>query len=138
MKFQPRAQVEYHPQIQDLIDRQQHRQDDRQYHRDIEKHRDELLKDIQGAKEYEIMAFYCEDCKLYFEARARKQVDNWQPMAYYKTKCRCGKWCLRRITEKVWDRYWFKSLKVAKDRYSEFASILQPFETNFNLMWGKH
>ena len=133
--FQPRSIVEYHPHIQELVLAHEKRQADRQYHRDIEKMRDEAIKDIKIAPNFEKIHCYCEGCGREFTARAAKIVDSWSPIAYYRTKCRCGKWNIRRITDKLWDRYWFKSKEISKQRYENFADILQPFESGFNMLY---
>lgn len=139
MKFDqtPHPLVEDHYHIQDLINGQEKRSEDRKRHQDIERARDQNLKDIQGFKDIEFLDFWCDDCKVDFTGRAKKQVDNWSPKAYYKIKHTCGKWCIRHITERFLDKYFFKSKKVAYDRGKAYAEMLQPFESGFNLMYGK-
>ena len=135
--FQARSTAEYHPEIQALVKAHEKRQADRQYHRDIEKMRDDMIKEIKSAPEFEKIHCYCEGCGREFTARAGKIVDSWSPIAWYITKCRCGKRQLRRITDKIWDRYYFKSKEIFKQRFDNFADILQPFQSGYEMMWGK-
>ncbi len=135
--YQPRVLVEQHYTIRNLIERQRKRTQDRNYHREIEKQRDENIKDIALAKDIELKEFWCSDCKMDFIARAKKIVDSWDLIAYYATKHPCGKWALRRITDRLGDEYWFKSLKVARDRFNAFDDTLQPFQSGYNMLYGK-
>ncbi len=132
----PRPVIEDHYHIRELIEAQQKRADDRTYHQDRIKLSEEREKDIKNAPFKETKPFYCETCKEDFMSEAIKQVDSWSPIAFYKTKCFKGHWCIRHITDRVKDRYFFKSKRVAIDRGKAFADMLQPFQTNYNLMYG--
>ncbi len=141
-KYGPKPLVEEHHHIQDLIDRQQKRADDRTYHRNQDKQKSERNDLIKEAKIVIVTDFWCEMCKKDFKSMAIKQIEiDWscseQNIAFYKTKCECGKWCIRLITDKERDAFWFRSKLVALDRGNHFADIIQPFETGFNLLYGK-
>lgn len=133
----PHPLVEDHYHIRELIEGQQKRSADRTYHQEVEKRRDQNLKDIKEFKDVELLDFWCDRCKVDFVARAKKQIDSWEPIAYYKIKHTCGWWTLRRITDRLNDLYWFKSRKVASDRGKATVDVLQPFESGYNMVYGK-
>lgn len=144
MKYEhvPRPNVEQHYHIRELIERQDKRSNDRAYHMDKQKARDERDSLIRDNKVKELVDFHCSDCKEDFKGEAIKQIEvDWtnetQNIAFYKTKCFCGKWVMRLITDRYRDAYWFKSTNVARDRGKHYADTLQPFETGFNLLYGK-
>lgn len=133
----PHPLVEDHYSIRNLINAQEKRRDDRERHRNIDKKRDEDLKDIAGFKDIETLDFYCDKCDREFVGRAKKQIDNWQNIAYYKIKHRCGNWCLRHITDRFRDKYFFKSKKLARERYNGFNDTLQPFQSGYKMLYKK-
>ncbi len=142
MKHEPKPNVEYHYHIEELINKQETRVQDREYHRNRIKNLDDRDSLIKEAKIFLETEFYCETCRQDFKGQAIKQVEvDWtntiQSVAFYKTKCFKGHWCMRLITDKHLDRYWFKSLAVARDRGKHHNDTLQPFETGFNLLYGK-
>lgn len=133
----PRPEVERHYHIRELIERQEKRSEERARINEIEKRRDQNLKDIAGFKDIELLDFWCDRCKVDFIGRAKKQIDSWEPIAYYKIKHMCGQWSLRRITDRLRDLYFFKSKKVALDRGKAFIDMIQPFESGYNMVYGK-
>lgn len=139
MKFNqiPHPVVEDHYHIQDLINGQEKRSQDRTYHQEIAKKRDQDLKDIAGFKDIEQLDFWCRKCKKDFVGRAKKQIDGWENIAYYKIKHTCGTWAMRRITDRMFDEYFYKSVKVARDRYFGELDMIQPWQTGFNTLYGK-
>jgi hypothetical protein len=102
-----------------------------------EKARDAFFKDVAGFKDIELLDFYCEDCKREFYARARKHIDSWSHFASYKIKHTCGAWCSRHITDRSKDRYFIKSRFLARQRVEQHNDLLQPFESGFNMLYGK-
>ena len=140
--YSPRPNIEQHYHIRELIERQDKRSNDRIYHQERQATKDEREKLIADNKVKELVDFHCSDCKTDFKGEAIKQVEvDWsnetQNIAFYKTKCFCGKWCIRHITDRFRDAYWFKSRNVALDRGRHHNDILQPFETGYNLLYGK-
>lgn len=133
----PHPLVEDHYYVRELIEGQQKRSADRTYWQEVEKRRDQNLKDIAGFKDIELLDFWCDHCKKDFIGRAKKQIDSWEPIAYYKIKHMCGQWALRRITDRLEDIYWFKSKQVALDRGKAALDLLQPFESGYNMIYGK-
>lgn len=136
-KYIPTPLVEEHYHIRELIERQEKRTEDKQRAKDVEKNRDSILKDIQGFKDIETLDFHCSKCKLDFIARAKKQTDSWDTIAYYKTKHSCGNWCIRHITDRRQDKYFFLSKKILKQRAEQHNDLLQPFQTGYNTLYGK-
>ena len=144
MKFNqtPHPLIEDHYHIQELINAQEKRSADRQYHRDRIKSVDERNEDIIEAKPFVLTEFWCDRCGKDFKAQAVKQVEeDWtngmQKIAFYKTKCFQGHWCIRLITDRVRDSFYQKSKLVAKDRANHMLDIMQPDEIGFHLMYGK-
>ena len=137
----PRPEIERHYHIKSLIESQEKRVEDRNYHREKQKTKDEREDLIKDAKPYVQTDFWCDTCKEDFKAQAIKEIEeDWNGNgrnAFYKTKCFKGHWCIRLITDRHKDAYWFKSRAVLKDQGEHYADTLQPFETNFNLLYGK-
>lgn len=138
----PHPLVEDHWHIQELINAQEKRSNDREYHRnrikDLED-RDSLIADSQLVT---LTDFYCQRCRKDFKSQAVKQVEtDWtnaqQRIAFYKTKCFRGHWCQRLITDRHKDGFWQRSKLVALDRGHNFAATIQPHETGFNMLYKK-
>ena len=137
MKYRPLAPVEHHYHIQELIEGQEKRSAERTRFQQIEKERYEHENNLATYKDIETLDFYCENCDMEFVARAKKQIDSWEAIAYYKIKHRCGKWCIRHITHRFRDKYFFKSRQLARERADRTLDTIQPFENNYNLVYGK-
>lgn len=136
----PHPLVEDHYHIRTLIEAQEKRSADRTYHRNRIKEseeRESLIADSQQVIETD---FWCDKCGD-FKGQAIKQIEldwtNSTRIAFYKTKCFKGHWCTRLITDKHKDRFWQRSKLVALDRGNHFTDTVQPWETNFNLLYGK-
>lgn len=144
MKFDqtPHPLIEDHYHIQELINNQEKRSEDRNYDREKKKLRLEREEFINDNKQIQLVEFWCNKCKEDFIAVSFKEIEeDWsdlnQRIAHYKTKCKNGHWCKRMITDRFLDYYWQRSRKVARDRGNHFEDIIQPFETNYNLLYGK-
>jgi len=138
----PRPEIENHYHIRMLFEAQERNASDRQFHRDREKMAQERSDLIKDAKPKEVKAFWCDTCKLDFLGESIKEVEvDWsnpsQHIAFYRTKCFKGHWCQRLITDTYKDVYWFRSRKVAQDRGKHAKEILQPHETNYQLLYGR-
>lgn len=140
--YNPRPQIEDHYHIRELIEGQEKRSNDRIYHQLRVKTSDERNNDILDSKVIVLTDFWCDDCKLDFKSIAIRQIEiDWsnskQNIALYKTKCDCGKWCMRLITDKNRDAYWTKSKAVRVDRGRHSLDLLQPHENGFVTLYGK-
>lgn len=138
----PKPLVEEHYHIQSLIDSQDKRVQDRTYHREKAQNNAEREKTLADSKLVAITDFWCEDCRQDFKSMSIREIEtDWsneqQRIAFYKTKHDCGKWCIRLITDRHRDGFWFKSRQVAIDRGRHFREILQPFESGYNLLYKK-
>lgn len=133
----PHPEVENHYHIRDLINAQEKRAKERTQWQNQKKQEDSFLKGIKDFKDIELLDFYCPRCNHDFIARAKKQIDSWGEVAYYKTKHRCGTWSIRHITDRFRDNYFFRSKKVAYDRFVNRNELKQSFETGFNMLYGK-
>lgn len=138
---EPRPNIEHHYHIRSLIEFQEKKAYDRNYHREREKEKAERETTIQSAQNFVLTDFYCHKCKLDFKAQAIKEIEeDWNGNgnnAFYRTKCFKNHWCIRYITDKHRDPYWFKSKAVAQDRDRHFADTLQPWQTGFNMLYKK-
>lgn len=141
-KYGPVPHTETHYHIQELIDRQEKRAADRILYRDKEKtseERDSLIKD---AKVVTLTDFFCTQCEKDFKGIAALQVEgDWsnleQRIAFYRTKCFKGHWCMRLVTDRHRDSYWTRSKAVHRDRGRHFADTIQPHESGFQLLYGR-
>lgn len=138
----PRPAVEQHYHIRDLIEMQEKKSQDRTRHRDRAKAIEERKQVMEDSKPFDLMDFWCSDCKEDFKAHTVREIEqDWtngaQFIGFYRTKHWCGKWCLRHLTDKNRDAYWFKSKAVRDDRAKGHNDLIQPFESGFNLLYGK-
>jgi len=144
MKYEhiPRPDIEHHHHIRNLIERQEVRSKDKIIHQNRVKEQAERDKDIQMAKRLEVTEFWCDVCSEDFAELAWKQVEtDWsntaQRIAFYKSKHECGNWCIKHITDKFNDPYWSESLQVANDRGKHHNDLIQPFESGYQLLYGR-
>lgn len=143
MKHEPKPLIEEHWHIQNLIKSQQKRAEEREYYRSQAK--DKTLRGdlITDSQEFTPKDFFCKKCDVDFISLAHKQVEiDWtntdQSIAFYKTKHKkCGTWVMRYVTDRLKDPYWQLSKVVATDRGKHSLDLLQPFENNYNLVYGK-
>lgn len=138
----PRPLIEEHYHIGELIERQEARVRDKNMHREREKEKDERDALINDSKKVDRKEFFCRKCDKDFVGIAQLQVEeDWngtdQRIAFYKTKCFCGKWCIRLVTDRDRDPYWRMSRLVRADRANHANDLLQPFEEGYNLLYGK-
>lgn len=140
--YDPRPTVEDHHHIRELIESQEKRVADRTYHQNRAKALEERMSDIKAAPGKDTKMFYCEPCGKDFIAESVKEVEkDWsnpnQYIAFYRSKCFNGHWCMRHITDTHQDRYFAKSKVVAQNRGIHSIDILQPFQTGYQLAFGK-
>ncbi len=138
----PRPLTESHYHIRELIEIQEKRAADRTSHRDRAKALEERNDIIKDAKHKVLTEWWCDVCKEDFKGEAFKEVEvDWsnpsQFIAFYKTKHWCGRWCIRLITDRHKDAYWFKSRAVHKDQGEHYEDTLQPYQTGFNMLYKK-
>lgn len=138
----PKPLIEEHYHIQVLIEGQQKRVDDREDYRNRQKEGKDRLDSIKDAQLVAVTDFYCSKCREDFKSMSIKEVEiDWtcpsQNIAFYRSKCDEGHWCIRWVTDKNLDPYWMSSRAVARDRGLHSDAILQPFQTGYNLLYGK-
>lgn len=110
--------------------------------RDIETQRAELKKELDVNEEIPASIFYCKVCKKdYFPMRVVKVEQNdWNTggvFRFWRSK-HCGTWNVRLISQKIKDKFFIKSPSVCRDRRLHKNDLIQPFETGFNLLYGKN
>jgi hypothetical protein len=137
----PRPLTEDHYYIRELIEGQEKRTADRNFHRERQKTREERDNLIKDSKMVVVTDFYCNTCRKDFKSIAIKQVEiDWsnstQDVAFYKTKCDKGHWCLRHITDKDRDGFYIRSKLSRLDQGHHYADILQPFQTGYELLYS--
>ena len=138
----PRPTIEDHYHIRELIENQEKKSDNRTYHRNKEKEKEEREALIKDAKLVVMTDFWCTQCQKDFKSVAIRQIEqDWsnetQRIAFYKSKHDCGKWVMRLITDKFRDGFWTQSKNIARDRGVFFADTIQPHETGFNMLYGR-
>lgn len=138
----PRPHVESHYHIRELIETQEKRSNERQYHREKEKERYEINEEVKAAQLVVVTDFWCDTCKQDFKSMSIKEVEiDWNnqanSVAFYRSKCDQGHWCIRLITDKYRDGFWTRSKTIVRDRGMHYADTIQPHETNFNMLYGK-
>lgn len=138
----PKPLVEEHYHIDDLISAQERRSDDRTYHRERKAQLEENAKLIASDADFVLKEFWCNTCQLDFVSETVKQVeDDWNcpghQIAFYRTKCFKGHWCIRLITDRFLDGYFMRSKHLARDRAKHYQDTLQPFQDGYNLLFGK-
>lgn len=139
---EPRPDIEQHYYIKSLIEGQEKRTDDRNNHRNklkLSEERNDLIKD---SKTVCVTDFWCNKCQKDFKSMSIKEVEiDWscptQYIAFYKTKCNQGHWCIRLITDRQRDGFFIRSKLMARDRGQHYADTLQPWQTGFNLLYGR-
>ena len=143
MKHTPKPLVEEHYHIESLINAQEKRSEDRQRFKDIEKARNDRQSIIDDAKMVVATDFHCSKCDEDFKMNAVLQVEiDWtnakQSIAFYKGKHKkCGTWSMRLLTDKARDGFWMKSRAVRNEQGKYHNDLLQPYETGFNMLYGK-
>lgn len=142
LRNQPKPLVEEHYHIQELINAQQTRAEDRGYHQDRKKALEERTRDIQAAPNQDLKVFWCKKCDEDFYAESVKEVEtDWscptQSIAFYRSKHWCGMWAQRLITDKHRDVYFYRSRRAAADKGKHYADTIQPYQTGFNMLYKK-
>ncbi len=137
-----KARTEEHFHIQELIKAQSKRTEDRNDSRNKLKESEERNDLIKDSKTVTLTDFWCTDCQKDFKGQAVKQVEiDWsntkQSIAFYKTKCFCGKWAIRLITDKFKDGYWTQSRMLSAQRGIFHNDVIQPHETGYNMLYGR-
>lgn len=141
-QYAPHAAIEDHHHIQDLIAAQDKRHEDRTITREREAMRHERDEEIKKTQMVVLTDFFCSTCRIDFKSVSIKQWEvDWsnasQHIAFYKTKCDKGHWCIRHITDKQKDGFYVRSKLMALDRGNHYADTIQPWETGFNMLYKK-
>lgn len=136
----PRPLVEDHHHIRELIEHQDRRVEDRQRHRDHEAAVQERGKELASLQPRDTIPFWCERCKLDFQAETILEVERgWEnpdvQIAFYRTKCFAGHWCIRHGLDKSRDPYYERSRAVARDRGEHRADMLQPWDSGYDMLY---
>lgn len=140
-KYDPKPLIEEHYHIQELIDRQEVRTEDRVRYQNIEKDNAERDKLINDTRVLDLLDFWCAECGEDIKAVGVLHVEeDWtnkaQRIALYKTKCFKGHWLARHVTDKGACPYWFRSRTVHRDRGKHSDDMVQPWQDGFNLLYG--
>jgi len=80
--------------------------------------------------------FYCKVCKSDFREHEHKEGNSWGQ--WFASKCpSCGKKCIRHITEKDKDPYFYESKKLRIQRHNLKNELIQPGEQGFMTRYPK-
>ncbi len=144
MKYEdtPRPNIEHHPHIRGLIEQQDKKAADRTLHRDKDKANAEREEIIADAHKKSVMDFWCDECKEDFKGAAILQIEvDWtnprQRIAFYRMKCFAGHWCIRYITDRMRDPFFFKSRMMRRLQGEHYDDTLQEFQSGFNMLYGR-
>lgn len=137
--YHPKPLIEEHYHIKDLFESQEKRVQDRTYHRERIKENEDREEQIKKAEWVILTDWWCDKCKKDFKSVGIKFIEtDWscpsQRVAFYRTKCFANHFCVRWITDKWKDPYWFRSKWVANERAKYANDILQEFQTGYNLV----
>lgn len=138
----PRPLTESHYHVRELIERQERRAEDRTMFREREKALADRNQEIKSTFVFTLTDFWCDICKKDFKAQAVRQEEvDWtnssQVIAFYRTKHWCGQWCIRLVTDKHRDGFWIKSRLMRLDQGNHFSDTVQPYETNYELLYSR-
>lgn len=138
----PRPLVEDHHHIRELIEGQERIAADRQWHRDNESANQDRAKELASLERRQVMPFWCRLCARELHAETILEVERgWEnpdvPVAFYRTKCEAGHWCIRHGLDKGRDPYFERSRSVARDRGEHAADVLQPWESGYDMLYGR-
>lgn len=95
------------------------------------------VKMVRESGERMTIDFWCDRCKKDFTGMGYKR-EGWvhdYPTAWYVTKCVCGKSCMRRITDKSKDMYYYKSFKIRFQRVRDYNDMLTPADDLFKIIY---
>lgn len=99
----------------------------------------ERVREIADARQLIRMSFWCESCEADFNAKAYKVVRLHRgklPIAWWVGFCPARHKCIRRITDKVNDKYYLRSFIVKRDRARYADDLLTPEHHRFWLLYG--
>lgn len=104
----------------------------------IDKVRKDRLKDINDAKTYSLLGFWCDQCCKDFEAIGLKQTRSMEtdmPIAFYGALCPKGHLAVRRITDKLNDPYFWQSENIRRSRAEHEDDFLTPDDPRFQYVY---
>lgn len=96
-------------------------------------------REITDAKQILRMSFWCEVCEADFNAKAYKIIRMHRgklPIAWWVGFCPARHKCIRRVTDKVNDKYYLHSYIVKRDRARFSDDLLTPENHRFWLLYG--
>lgn len=97
------------------------------------------VREIVDAKQVLRMSFWCEDCEADVTAKGTKIVRQHHgklPIAWWIGFCPARHKLIRRITDKVNDKYYLRSFIVKRDRARFSDDLLTPEHTRFWMLYG--
>ena len=95
------------------------------------------MKVIREAYDVTRMDFWCEECQKDFTANAYKRIGEagrW-PVAWYVGVCPDRHQCIRYITDKGHDPYYWKSKMIREQRHEMADAMLIPSDPRFRLVY---
>lgn len=95
-------------------------------------------KDINSAKKFDRLAFWCDLCKKDVIAPARKIMrfpQGQMPIAWHQGRCPQGHMVLRYITDKGADPYYYRSFYMKQERRKLTADLVQPGDPRFRILY---
>lgn len=93
----------------------------------------ERRKEVDSAKQYAEMGFWCASCRRDFNAVGTKQVRLYdtEPIGWYGALCPNGHVAIRRITDKMGDPYFYQSDYIKRQQAEHADDFLLPSDPRF-------
>lgn len=111
-----------------------------------EREQDKLAKEFFRMRENLVVTlpksitteFWCSACQKDFNRQALKVTQSWTGVvtAFFQTKCECGRYCRRQITDKTSDPYYRQSKLLRMSTLKMEIDLLQPSDPRFKLYYG--
>lgn len=126
--------------------------EEKQAERDLkhaqEKKRQERIAEIEQAPQVRLYEFWCDECQEDYIAEAHKHSNRYgydltfgtpyeieTPQAWYTSKCTKGHENVRRITDKLNDPYYARSMKVRREVMEHADDFLTPDDPRFKIVY---
>lgn len=124
-----------------MQNRLERRIEDRRAERDriygMDKEYQDHMRTIREAYRVTKMDFWCRECREDFSAIGYKiigEAGRW-PVAWYNGQCPLGHVCIRHITDKEHDPYYWMSDRIQRDRVELKDAMLIPSDPRFKLVY---
>ena len=120
-----------------LADREKLERQERERHK---KNPNERMIGEDSRERIESYPFFCNVCQEDFDSSAIRNIYHLDGKVYavWRARCPyCDEWCVRYISHRDEDPYYYNSKRVLKERSESEEDLLQPGEYGFNTRYGE-